>query len=415
MLEGQAAGFTADPNETVADYLTAWLEDKQLVLKPTTYVRYRDYVAHDLIPALGQVKLDDLAYSHIAAFVHAQLDAGRGKVTVHRCLATLSSALGEAVRHHRLPSNPARPTVIPRPAAAERHIWTVSDAVHFLHSCRTADPAFADFIEVLIGSGLRKGEALALHWDDIHLDERVLYVRYTLSAVDNNRLVITAPKTRSSKDWVAISRRVADALQHRAYDKGYAATRAPHGGFVFHRPDGQPLHPQYALNHFHDLCRAFGAPRTTLHDLRHLAATISINAGVPLTVVSKTLRHSTLSTTANIYSHLTAPAALDAVNTIDRTLTTASDAPPGPPPTIDLTSRPHTPQPQSTHHRQHPAAGRRMTPRRRRPRRPALTTDITPPSPDPKTRKRPSSHVCENGLRPAKTLVGTTGFEPATP
>ncbi|MFH8387914.1 hypothetical protein ACH4E7_44780 [Kitasatospora sp. NPDC018058] len=46
--------------------------------------------------------------------------AGRGKVTVHRCLATLSSALGDAVRHHRLPYNPARPTVIPRPAAAER-------------------------------------------------------------------------------------------------------------------------------------------------------------------------------------------------------------------------------------------------------------------------------------------------------
>ncbi|WP_374117433.1 tyrosine-type recombinase/integrase [Streptomyces sp. RKAG293] len=77
-------------------------------------------------------------------------------------------------------------------------MWTVTDAVHFLHHCHTADPAFADLIEVLIGSGLRKGEALALRWDDIHLNERVLYVRYTLSAVDNNRLVITAPKTPSS-------------------------------------------------------------------------------------------------------------------------------------------------------------------------------------------------------------------------
>ncbi|MFE9632716.1 tyrosine-type recombinase/integrase [Streptomyces sp. NPDC006463] len=56
----------------------------------------------------------------------------------------------------------------------------------------------------------------------------------------------------------------------------------------------------------------------TVHDLRHLAATITITAGVPLTVVSKTLRHSTLSTTANIYSHLTQQAARDAV---DHTLT----------------------------------------------------------------------------------------------
>ncbi|WP_263399175.1 tyrosine-type recombinase/integrase [Streptomyces venezuelae] len=64
----------------------------------------------------------------------------------------------------------------------------------------------------------------------------------------------------------------------------------------------------------------------TVHDLRHLAATITITAGVPLTVVSKTLRHSTLSTTANIYSHLTQQAAREAVDTIDHTLTRAERA-----------------------------------------------------------------------------------------
>ncbi|MET8626306.1 N-terminal phage integrase SAM-like domain-containing protein [Kitasatospora sp. NPDC004669] len=94
MVEGQAAGFSADPNQTLADYLTAWLKDKQLTLKPTTYVRYRDYVTNDLVPALGAIRLDDLGHSHIAAFTHTQLAAGRGKVTVHRCLATLSSTLG---------------------------------------------------------------------------------------------------------------------------------------------------------------------------------------------------------------------------------------------------------------------------------------------------------------------------------
>ncbi|MFD8383060.1 hypothetical protein ACFV2X_31875 [Streptomyces sp. NPDC059679] len=98
MLEGEAGGFNADPNQTVADYLTTWLEAKALTLKQTTLVRYRDYVTHDLIPALGTLRLDDLAYRHIAGFARTQLAAGRGKVTLHRCLATLSSALGDAVR-----------------------------------------------------------------------------------------------------------------------------------------------------------------------------------------------------------------------------------------------------------------------------------------------------------------------------
>ncbi|MEU1631136.1 site-specific integrase [Streptomyces sp. NPDC020096] len=342
MVEGQMGGFNADPNQTLADYLTTWLNDKQLTLKPTTYVRYRDYVTHDLIPALGHVKLDDLRYSHIAAFTHTQLDAGRGKVTVHRCLATLSSALGDAARRHRLPYNPARPTVIPRPAAAERQIWTVQDATRFLRRCREADPAFADLIELLIGTGIRKGEALGLHWSDVHLNKRVLYIRYTLSAIDNNHLVLTVPKTRTSKAWVAISPRVAIALCHRAADKGPSRTRAVRGGYVFHRPDGRPLHPAYVLNHFHRLCHEFGVPRTSVHDLRHLAATISITAGVPLTIVSKTLRHSTLSTTANIYSHLTAQAARNAVDIIDQALTTADQAPPPVP--LRRTRRTHSPR-----------------------------------------------------------------------
>ncbi|MFD9302795.1 tyrosine-type recombinase/integrase [Streptomyces sp. NPDC060048] len=97
----------------------------------------------------------------------------------------------------------------------------------------------------------------------------------------------------------------------------------PFTGLVFCRPDGRPLRPHTALDRLRQLSQEAGVPRVTVHDLRHLAATITITAGVPLTVVSKTLRHSTLSTTANIYSHLTQQAAREAVDTIDHTLTRA--------------------------------------------------------------------------------------------
>ncbi len=112
--------------------------------------------------------------------------------------------------------NPAKPSVLPRPPAAERTIWTLEEAARFLRHCHHTDPLMADFVEVLIGTGMRKGEALGLHWTDVHLDEQVLYVRYTLSAINNSRLVITTPKTRSSKNWVATSPRVATALTHQA-------------------------------------------------------------------------------------------------------------------------------------------------------------------------------------------------------
>ncbi|WP_236654564.1 tyrosine-type recombinase/integrase [Streptacidiphilus anmyonensis] len=316
-LAGRRIGINADPNQTVADYLTQWLAGKRLTLKPTTWVRYRDYTVDDLTPALGAVRLDDLAYEHIQHFVQTQLAAGRGRPTVWHILATLSSALGEAVRTHRLPANVARPTVIPRPAAAERTIWPPAQAVKFLRYCRIHDVDFADLIELIIGTGLRKGEALALHWDDIHLARRLLYVRWTLSAIDNNKLILTAPKTSQSRDWVALSPQVRNMLTRR---KDAEADGGVRGGFVFHRDDGGPLHPEYVLNHFHDLARKAGVPKCSVHDLRHLAVTTALAEGVDLEIVSKTARHSTLSVTANIYAHLTRRAAHQAVDAIDKAL-----------------------------------------------------------------------------------------------
>ena len=75
---GRRIGVSADPNQTAADYLNQWPAANRLRLKPTTWVRYRDYVHHDLIPTLGPIRLHELAYEHLHHYVQAQLAAGRG-------------------------------------------------------------------------------------------------------------------------------------------------------------------------------------------------------------------------------------------------------------------------------------------------------------------------------------------------
>ncbi|MGW2548030.1 tyrosine-type recombinase/integrase, partial [Kitasatospora sp. NPDC001574] len=303
-----------DPRQRTADYLRDWLEEKELRLKPTTMARYRAYVEQDLIPALGTIPIIDLTRQHLTAYVTTQLRKGRGKVTVHRIMATLSSALSSAVHDGRLTRNAAKPPLLPRPASAPRRLWTEEQTARFLRFTHLTDPLYADLAELMIGTGIRKGEALALHWDDIHLPERVLFVRATLSVVDNNQLLLTTPKTKSSKAWVALSDRVVDTLEDRAGTRAFGQI-TPAGGYVFHR-HGRPLHPKNVLYRFHLLCDKAGVPRIALHDLRHLTASFAAAAGVPLPVISKTLRHRTLSTSANIYTDLTflaARAAVDAV------------------------------------------------------------------------------------------------------
>ncbi|MCX4690271.1 N-terminal phage integrase SAM-like domain-containing protein [Kitasatospora purpeofusca] len=114
-LDGRQLGFDADPHETGSAYLTKWLKSMEFLLKPTTYARYRTYVLCELIPVFGKLRLEELAHDHITAYAHEQLDAGRGHQAVYQCLATLSSALGTAVRTHRLPFNSAQPLPMRRP------------------------------------------------------------------------------------------------------------------------------------------------------------------------------------------------------------------------------------------------------------------------------------------------------------
>lgn len=330
VLACERAGVECDDHQTVAEYLREWLSVKALALKPTTLARYRDYVSKDLIPALGAIRLERLHHRHIAQFVSDQLAAGRGLVTLRRCVATLSSALTDAVRQRRLTHNAARYTALARPPRVERVCWSAQEAVRFLRYCADVADPLADLYEVIIGTGMRRGEALALHWADVRLEDRVLFVRYTLSNVDNSRPVFSPPKTRSSYAWIALSDRVVAALvrqrERQRAERSMVTGDDEGGDLVFTRRAGRPLRPEYVLRHFHDLARAAGLPRIRVHDLRHFAATMMLASQVPLAMASKTMRHSTLSTTTEIYGHLLRQVGHDAVKAIETALATAEAA-----------------------------------------------------------------------------------------
>jgi integrase len=324
VLACERAGVHSDDRQTVAEYLAAWIEHKAHTLKPTTMARYRDYITKDLSPALGAIRLEELTHHHVAAGVAEQLAAGRGPVTVHRCVATLSSALGDAVRQHRLLHNPARFANVPRPRRQDRVCWSPAQAVKFLWHCTAVGDPLTELFELIVCTGLRKGEALALHWADIDLDSRLLFVRWTLSNVNNTTPVFTAPKTRSSHAWIGLSDRAVAALRRQAERQQRQQIAAGVAwrdhDLVFTRRNGRPLRPEYVLRRLHTLTAEAGLPRIRVHDLRHFAATTMLSSQVPLAMASKAMRHSTLSTTTEVYGHLLRHVAHQAVDAIDTAL-----------------------------------------------------------------------------------------------
>jgi integrase len=208
----------------------------------------------------------------------------------------------------------------PRPAAGERICWNPAQAAAFLrHNHTHYNDQLADLFELLLGTGMRRGEALGLHWTDVHLAEKVLLVRWNLTAVDNNQLFLGHPKTKASRSWVSLSPRVVSALgRQQAHARAHLSPEAALEGLVLCHEDGSPLRPQSVLVELRRRSAELNLPRIGVHDLRHTAATIMISSRLPLAVVSKTLRHSTLSTTVNLYGHLLPHAARDAVTALEK-------------------------------------------------------------------------------------------------
>ena len=210
----------------------------------------------------------------------------------------------------------SEPVSVPRRAKA----WLDQDAARqFLAGC-AGDRLEALWVTTL-SLGLRRGEALAIKWDDIDLSNRSLRIHRSLKRVRNRalpdgtypdglktRLVEGSPKTEGSSRTQPLPDRVLEILrrhQIRQKEERLAAGAAwQDTGFVFATNIGTPIDPDNVSKYFSDLCKRIGLGHRNLHQLRHSAASLLLAQGVPLHEVSRYLGHTTISVTMDVYGHL---------------------------------------------------------------------------------------------------------------
>jgi integrase len=301
-------GTYVEPSqETLAQYAPKALARRSITgtgLKATTAATYQRYVEQDIAPSrLGEMKLTDIRRSHVNAWV-AELAATRGAVTVRRALATLQMILSAAVREEIIPANPARnidkPTVPDHPVTA----WEPEHVGEFFD--RAGRHRLGPLLELAVLTGLRRGEITGLHWSDVDLVGREIVVRHNRVSVDG-RVQETTTKTRSGRR--TLPRRLSGCLLtwqlRQAEDREAAQEAWQTHGHVFTMEDGRALDPAYVTRLFQKLRRQ-GEPLPDLdfHGLRHCYASLMIDAGADISIVSKLLGHSSISVTADIYAHM---------------------------------------------------------------------------------------------------------------
>ncbi|HEY1349945.1 MAG TPA: site-specific integrase [Ktedonobacteraceae bacterium] len=159
-----------------------------------------------------------------------------------------------------------------------------------------------------ITTGMRRGEILALKWQDITFSQNTLQVRRIFTRRPGNRYIEAEPKTEKSRRSILLAPIVVTLLkQHRTRQletKLQAGTQWQDQGLVFCIAFGTPLNPSKVVDRFKTLLKRGGLPPIRFHDLRHSAATILLSLGVHPKVVQELLGHNQISMTMDIYSHV---------------------------------------------------------------------------------------------------------------
>jgi integrase len=158
----------------------------------------------------------------------------------------------------------------------------------------------------LITTGLRRGEALGLRWQDVDLAARTLAIRQT-RVLHGYQPLLSTPKTRKGRRLVALDPATAACLQglheQQQAKRGEGQDDHEDADLVFTNENGQPIHPERATTLFMKAAQAAGVPRIRLHDLRHTHATPALSAGVHPKIVSERLGHANIGITLDTYSH----------------------------------------------------------------------------------------------------------------
>ncbi len=304
-------GTVAPAAKTVGALLTAWLEHiEHLGRSPTTLYGYRRLV--EQMPAgfkaqpLRRVtpKLVDDLYVHLGT-------VGRRKpATVLRFHAVLRTAFGQAERWGWIDRSPLDRVTPPRvhrkeirPPAVEAVLKVIETAA------QSRNPDNALVLRLLAATGCRRGEVCGLQWADIELESDPTTITIRRAVVEvKSALIVKATKTHAVRTVGLDSDTAALLTAHweTAEEIGRVSGEPPKPeDFVFQRRPGskEPMPPDRISQAWRRLCDTAGV-KARLHDLRHLQASLLLDAGEAVTTVAARLGHRDTSTTLKVYGHL---------------------------------------------------------------------------------------------------------------
>ena len=312
LIHQMDTGTFVKPNKNAfSKYLEEWLKDYVWPnLSPRTAEGYESIVRCHLIPALGSIPLVQLKPEHLQRYYSEKLSTGRhngkgglSRTTVSHHHTCLHRALKMALRWGRISRNPADAVIPPRPQRSEMHTMTEDEINIFLEAAKKT-PYYVLFYLALF-TGMRRSELLALRWCDVDLLLCQVHITRSLHYLRTGDIVFRAPKTTRARRMVSLPPSSACLLQeYKDKREAQLGMTLKEHDLIFSDHEGKPLLPDTISHAWAKLVKRAGLEHIRLHDARHTHASLLLKQSVHPKVVQERLGHATISTTLDLYSHV---------------------------------------------------------------------------------------------------------------
>ena len=309
LAEFEVAPMPVAERISLRDWFPRWIEEYGTVRRwrQSTIDRYASIAREHLIPQLGDVLVDELSTRRVQRLQMALLREGMDPKGVQLVRTVLSGAINYAIAMGYARYNAVRdvkPPSVPRREVKPPSAETVSAMLKLAEA--EEHPLFpAIFVQVC--TGVRRGELLALTWDNVDLDKPEISIERSLGRRSTG-LVVDPPKTERGRRTIRLPAVAADVLrthqQRQANHKEQYQEIYKDNNLVFADEFGQFINPMSLTRAVRTLGERVGHPKMRNHDLRHFHISQSLELGVPIAETSARAGHSDPSITWRVYAHL---------------------------------------------------------------------------------------------------------------